>query len=246
MKNKLALLFAPWMLWATTATAQPTWAMPEWRDWNWGVTPFFGADAVWRHMDFWAGNGENAFKHNAPQGDVYTGFKFCDYFGVQFGYEATSRKNKTVTLNLPYIISGVMVTSARGLTRNAQIVSTHRIKGPHVDLVGYLPICDRYRLALTGSVGIAHLKLSAQYRYTAFNGVANFNIPPLVFTGRKTVARLMGGISHQITDCVGVRASVTWEHTAKLRLHHVTRQRIVHTIRPKDSVNYGLGLYILF
>lgn len=245
MKKKLGLFAVPFVLWATAVTAEPVWnAMPTMP--TWGVTPFFGADAVWRHMDFWAGQGENVFKHNYPQGDIYTGLKFCDYLGVQLGYEASSRKNKTVTLIPPYIVSGITVTSGNGVLTSTQLTSTSRIKGPHLDIVGYLPICNN-GTTLTASIGLAYLKLSARYQVTGINGVPNINIPPLRFSARKTVMRLMGGIQQQITDCVGVRASVTWQHTAKFRnLQFVTRRGVVHTIRPKDSVNYGLGFFVTF
>lgn len=248
MNKKLALLAAPVvMLAATAATAENLW----------GITPLFGADAQWRHMDFQRGFGENVFRHNYPQGDVYVGLKFNDYIGIQAGYEATSRKTETVTLLAPVTVNGVVLASTPGAVAkldSVQFSSTARIKGPHLDLVGYLPISDEYKVQLVGSVGIANLKATI-YRQTntVTRTVNNRQIstptstPPVRFHGRKTVLRLVGGVQHYIADYVGVRAIVGWEDTKRLQnklFATAPGTTGVLKVRPKDSVFYGLGLFV--
>lgn len=247
MNKKLALLAAPVIMLAASATTAET---------IWGVTPVFGVDAQLRHMDFKGGLGENIFKHNSPQANAYVGLNFNDYFGIQAGYEVSSRRAKTVTLIPPFVSAGVNVTpgvnpfTGRPLVSSVEYTSISRIKGPHVDLVGYLPLsfCNPCRIALTGSVGLAHLRVAARRQVTAVNGGAPIGTNnPSFFRGHKTVLRLMGGIQHYICDTVGVRATVTWENTSRFRnLKFTSLNGVSQIIKPKNSINYGLGLFVTF
>jgi opacity protein-like surface antigen len=248
MNKKLALLATPaLMLAATTAVAETAW----------GVTPFFGADAQWRHMEPKKEFGDKEFKHDYPQGDVYAGIKFGDYLGIQVGYEASIRQSKTINRVPPYTSLGITSEPANplpGIIFNGfEYTSTSQIKGPHVDLVGFVPICKDMEFVV--SVGLANSKVSLKRQPTALTvnnvtrQVSQINTPvnDAVFSKRKNILRLMGGFQQYVTECVGVRASVTWEQTKKFgNLLAQNFSSNPPTAQIRNSVSYGLGFFVTF
>ncbi len=221
MNKKLALLAVPAILLAASAATA---------DNQWGFTPYVGADAEWRHLNYQTGFGENIFRHDYPQGNIYAGLKFNDYLAIEGGYEATGRKSRVTTLGPGNIFAG---NSTAGTT--LQFSTTSRIKGPHANLVGFLPIWDAYRLQLIGSVGFARLQENAEFTILTANG--NPAIPdPRTFKQRKSILRVGAGLQQMISDSWGVRAMVKWENTNKFKMgSNIGRSEIRH----KNSFIYS-------
>jgi len=229
VNKKLALLATPALILAASAATA---------NHGWGVMPYVGADAEWRHMNFQNGFGDNLFRHDYPQGNLYAGLKFNDYVAVEAGYEATARKTRAVTLGAGSLSGGAV------LPLNVQFHSTGQIKGPHANLVGFLPLCDQYRLELIGMVGVARLKANFVRTAVASNGTA---ISPsyTTFIKRKSVLRLGGGIQQMITECWGIRAMLKWENTKKLDRMGAIENSLA-SLRPKNSFIYSLGTFLTF
>lgn len=229
MKKKLALLAAPaMMLAATTAIAN-----------EWCVAPYAGIDAQYRYMDAQRNFGGNLFRNNFPQGNVYVGLKFNEFFGAEVGYEATTRKNRTVTLGPGASANGPVLDSTTTVTYN----TTAKIQGPHADLVGFYPICPEYCLELIGSVGVA--SLTAKYQRTAviLDGTP---INPVLrtFSNRRAILRASAGLQHMLCDNVGVRGTIGWENTKKFTIS--SKEVAGLSTNLKNSWIGSLGLFATF
>lgn len=237
MKKKLALLVAPVVLLSASA------AMAEY---SWGLRPYVGADAELRHMDFQKGLGNNVIQHNYPQGNVYVGARLNEYLAVEAGYEATERKTRTSTVRPQDVLGGVTVSAANG---TLQLNTTSQVKGLHANLLGFLPICDTYRLQLIGLVGFARLENKATLTFLSQNGAAltqdSTNIT--TFKARKSLLRLGAGLQHMIDCHWGVRAMLKWEASKKLKMAS-QNGTIGNTlsIRPKNSMIYSIGAFYMF
>ncbi len=239
MNKKLTLLATPLvMLVASAATAEV----------QWGLTPYLGADAQWRHMNFNGGLGDNLFTHDYPQGNLFVGIKFNDHVGVEVGYESTTKKTRTVYLNPGDTSAGIVLNPARQVS--GQFSNTAQMTGFHANLIGSFPISEEYRLKAIGMVGVAQLKanLVRQPIVTFVNGIKQPALSPTVtFKKRKSVVRLAGGLEHMLCDHWGIRATVTWENTNKLNINGNPPPSSGQTlIKENNSVAYGLGVFVTF
>lgn len=231
MNTKLALVATPmFILAASAATA----------DIQWGVTPYVGADAEWRHLDFKSGFGDNTFRHDYPQGNLYAGLKFNCYFGIEAGYEATERKTRTTTFFPGTVVNGVLLS---GPSSSFQFASTGQIKGYHASLLGFYPLCNVYRLSLLGSVGFARLQARLISSRIALSGVPT-NVAS-DFIQRKDVLRLGAGLQQMISEDWGVRAMLKWENTNKFK-NIAPQQGGASILKLRDSFIYSFGAFFTF
>lgn len=230
MKKTLALLAAPAVLLAASAVMAEN---------HWGVTPYVGADAEWRHMNFQKGFGNNLFNHDYPQGNVYVGVQFNEYLAVEGGYEATERKTRTSNFRTGDTIAGLLLDEPN---TTFQYNSTAQIKGLHANLIGSLTICELYRLKLIGLVGFARLKANLTRARTLTDGLSDPAF--LNFKARKSVLRLGAGLQHMINCNWGVRAMVKWEESKKLKMIGI--ENALTSIKPKNSFIYSIGAFYTF
>jgi hypothetical protein len=210
---------------------------------QWGLTPYVGADVQSRHMNWGKGLGDNAFSHNSMQGNVYFGVKFSEYLAVEGGYESTAKKTRTVTVSPGDVLLG---NPLAGTLLN-QFNMTSRISGPHINLVGSTSLSDTHRLKLLGLVGVASLKANLLGQRTAIMNNSVF-IPVLPngkpFIKRKNLLRLGTALEHMLTDTWGVRVSVIWENTNKLKI--TASNGAIGFAQAKNSFVYGLGAFVSF
>lgn len=235
MKKTLALLAAPAVLLAASAVMAEN---------HWGVTPYVGADAEWRHMNFQKDFGQNLFKHDYPQGNVYVGVQFNEYLAVEGGYEATERKTRTAANVGSTVLTGIRLAAGNSIQSN----STGQVKGLHANILGFLPICEAYRLKLIGLVGFARLKGNFARTDVTINGVATLPDEMPAFTNtfkkRKSVLRLGAGLQHMINCNWGVRAMVKWENSKKLTITSVEDTDFI--LKAKNSFIYSIGAFYTF
>jgi hypothetical protein len=241
VKRKLSLFVAPIILMAANSSVLAS----DFSAHN--LTPYVGIDVQFRQMSFDKNHGNNVFRKNYPQGNVYAGLKFNDYIGVEAGFEGTNKRSRNARLFVgQYSIGGDPVPTIPGVTTFEDSITTAKIHGPHINVVGTFPILDDSDLALIGSVGISRLKVSLKYKATQDEAGPLSIIR--TFAKRKSILRLGGGIQHMITDCVGVRGMVTWQNTAKFK-HISAKEVATHPsgfAKLKNSFSYGLGVFINF
>ncbi len=211
--------------------------------WFEGYRPYVGADAQVRRMDFKGGFGDNLLQHHSPQGNVYAGIKFNDCVAIEAGYEATRTRTRDVTLHTGGVAAGGVIPAVGS---PAVFKSKMKIKGPHVDLVGFYSFREDLPVQLLGSVGVSFFKGTVER-----NGVS-MGTPPTpgrirTLSARKPVLRLVGGLEYKWDCHLGARATIGLVKTSKLVIF--SKDGFTGTapeIKPKDSTVYGLGVFWVF
>lgn len=96
---------------------------------------YVGADAQWRNLSLKRHDTQKV-KYSLPQGHVYVGYKFNDYFGVEGGSSVSKRRAKE---------------------------TKHQVKlySGHLGLVGFAPIKEGFDLV--GGAGISHVRMSTKH-----------------------------------------------------------------------------------
>jgi opacity protein-like surface antigen len=186
---------------------------------------YFGADAQLRNTTFKQGYGDNAFKKNAWQGNIYEGIKFNDVVGIEFGYVATEKTKKDFSV-------GPGDTSL-GLFEG--VVQTHiakwNLKGWHVGLTGYLPLDNFSKWQAIMMVGMSGLKMKALDGIKTINGVTLtpylFDSEKGKFSQSKIIPRLGAALEYQIFTSLSLRAGVIWEDVKKFRLEESVAGRMI-------------------
>ena len=200
--------------------------------------PYVGVDAKWNSMRFKKTAGDNLIQKNYPQGNLFGGVKFNDYFGLELGYESTTRRNKTATAAVGDNFFGDIVDPPEPVNYSK---TKTKISGFHLNVVGFYPICEEYCLSLFGSLGLAQLKLKS---HLDFSVPTNPRVVGLDFSKQKLVPRATLGIQHMLCENIGVRAMFGWERTSAFK--NVKAKNSTLFMSPKDSVSIGLGVFYNF
>ena len=204
---------------------------------------YIGLDAQVRRMDFKGGFGDNLLQHHSPQGNVYVGIKFNDAVGIEGGYEATRTRTRDVTLHTGDIAAGAVVLPNRS---PAVFKSKMKIKGPHLDLIGFYSFREDLPVKLIGSVGLSFFKATSERIGVSMGNPAE---PGRIRTlsKRKPILRLMGGLEYKWNAHFGTRASIGLVKTGKLVIFsNDGLAGATPEIKPKDSTVYGLGVFWIF
>ncbi len=209
----------------------------------WCFSPYIGIDAQGRHTSFTRNAGRGIFKHDYPQGNIYAGVRLSDYFGIEAGYEWTKRvhKNSTIAGGQPFL-GTVTFPGDTHIT-----IATSRLDGWHANIVGYLPICNECT-DLFASVGIVQMRAYFQPTITSFAGIATDN--PRTFRKYKTIARANIGIQSILIGYLGVRATVGWENTSRIKAFPTDlltlNNAVTERVKMRDSFIYGVGIFFSF
>ena len=237
MKKRLALI--------TTSVALATSSAANAEN-QWGLTPYVGADVQSRHMNWSKGLGDNLFAHDAMQGNVYVGVKFNEYFGIEGGYESTSKKDRNVILNAGDIVTGNIINARM---TSANVIATSHLHGTHINFVSSFYISETNRLKFLGSLGVISLRAKLTKKLINYMDlgvpVDYSSRPSILYNKRKHVLRIVAGLEHMLTDAWGVRGSITWENTNRLKIPSLNGAT-PSLAQPKNAIAYGLGAFITF
>lgn len=187
------------------------------------ISPVIGVDYYQAWMKG-KGDWSRLSTKSFPGVSVYVGARFCDNLGIEIGYDTSSRKSRAWTLPAGTSFFGQTVP-AGGLTGSTKI----RRSGGHIDLIGYLPICECWDL--TGHVGFGWVqpKINMTVAVPASPNTSIGSALTSISGKSKGVFRLGVGLSYMVTECVGLRAKVGWEGTNSLRVKG-------------NSAFYGIGM----
>lgn len=210
--------------------------------------PYYaGADAQVRHMGYRSGFGDNLFKHDLPQGNVFLGITLSENFRLEAGYEANAEKTRTI-----FAQPGEVIAGASGGVLGRQLSSSTRIHGPHISLVGVLPLDNCGTFKLFGMIGVANLKMNLvkTTNFVTFGGTnfdpRDFNEPvTTTFLKRKNILKLGVGLEHKICQNWAFRAMLGWENTKKFNIPSLEFGSN-NLIKPHNSILYSMGVFTRF
>lgn len=214
--------------------------------------PYIGVDFQYRHMTFKRNFGQNIFKKHSPEANGYIGLKFCDYLGIEAGYEYSWKRNSNRANGPGSIELGDVRPIMAGEINFS--VNSHRIQGPHVSLVAFIPfcICDE-NFEIFGSVGAAHLRVRLVNQPTAFltpdgffaASEAQLNLLRNNFSKNKTVLKAALGVNYMMHEFAGLRIGVGYENTKKFR-NIKANQNVLLRASLKDSILASVGIFWRF
>lgn len=234
MKQKLKALAPIVLLAASSVAVADAW---------YGISPYAGFDAQLRDGGYRKGFGDNILKRSYPQGNVYVGLRFNDYLGIEVGYEHSKEEFASAAIVEGDSYAGqVQAPPLPGANVYPLVFNTRaRIRGPHLDLVGFYPLCNN-QTEILAYIGAARLNFVAQ-SINVLSGGDPVDPPGInSFNKRKTVLRAGAGVQHKVFKHVGIRATVGWENTQTIKA--VDKETGIHQIKLKDHILYGFGVYV--
>lgn len=210
-------------------------------DYAWWEKPYVGADAQIRRMDFKGGYGDNLLQHISWQGNVYIGLKFNNSVGLEAGYESTVTRTRSATLRTGDIAAGTPIMTS---CSPAVFRSKAKIKGPHVELVGFYSPNEQYPLQFLGTVGASFIKGTFERQTLELSNEYQCMVRTL--SAHKVVLRLSGGLKYMFNEHFGARATIGWINTGKMVIFADDTIMPSPEMKPKNSTVYGLGVLWAF
>ncbi|MDB6096580.1 MAG: hypothetical protein JWM09_858 [Francisellaceae bacterium] len=160
-----------------------------------------------------------------PGVNLLVGSRFHQNAGVELGYDWSKRKTQNTLLST-------------GQTLNSRV----RISGAHLDVNGYLPVMEN--LELLGSLGVGFIKPKFNLS-TDRTGTVSVSA---VGGKTKAVARLGLGLQGMVNEKVGLRATVRYLGTSRLRVSHPEQLAALGVSNKpfKDATALNLGAFVKF
>jgi hypothetical protein len=208
---------------------------------QYGFHPFIGIDGQYRHMNYDDNFGDNVFDDGLPQFDVYAGLRFCKYWGLSIGFENSRNEERTARLVEGDYYLGFFIPAGSGTETHL----THaKIKGTHVDLMGFYPICPRYNVDLLLTIGVVRNTLYLDDLLFAVDDIPVVAPAFRSYKVRDTHARASVGLQHLFHPNFGVRGLVAWENTSEFdNLKPQENPAAVTDVKLKNSFIYSIGVF---
>ncbi len=207
------------------------------------VSPYLGADAQIRNINYPHDFGGNVYKKNHPQVNAFGGLSFNNYFSIEGGYELTPVKTNTVAIGAGQNLFGNPVGP---LFPPVLLTSKFQVKDWNVNMLGFLPLTEDCHLQLVGGAGFARTKLF-QSTYMVSDRISP--VVPFTYTrtfiAKKGLLRLTGGLQHMVSESYGVRILTNWINTSRFK-KITSKESATDQIMIKNSWNYGVGLFVKF
>lgn len=174
--------------------------------------PYLGVDYTQTYMR--ARNAWNlVFPKDYPGASVYVGTRFHENWGLELGYDWSTRKTKNFNLPAGTPFFGGAI-SAAGLRGNTKIRRT----GGYLDMLGTLPVAECVELLGSLGVGWVQAKIVTSFSSEPVGATPASSAIGTVSGKGRCVARLGFGAAFMVTELVGVRAKINWASTSTLRL----------------------------
>ncbi len=225
------------------------------------LMPYVGLDMQQRNMSFKKNYGGNIYSEKSLQNNLYLGFRLNNYFGLEGGYQSSQNTSKQSTVVVGEYVFGQVVDGLNlGVDGFIVTKTSIRTKGPHLNIIGFLPVADGGTQFIT-SLGITSLTLKAEYKQLADNFLGAYQPQYVTETTRDflstlVIPRYMLGVQRKFTESLGFRASFLYEFTSRFK-KMVAKNPLSQSddLLPGDgalraslrnSITYGLGVFMNF
>jgi hypothetical protein len=211
------------------------------------ANPFYcGFDLGVQHIGFKPGYGDNLFPTDLPMSNLFVGFKFNDYFGIEGGYENTLEQERISTVFGGQTMLGRVVPSdpANGFDY-FKFRSKAQMDGWHLGIVANynLNAIKLNNLSLLGYIGVknTNIKLTRTGLFAkmvgGFEEIYNDTLL-LNKNNKKNFIKLFVGLEYLFTNYIGIRAIFGWENTSKLQ----PSNGVDRFAKLKDSTSFMIGV----
>lgn len=213
------------------------------------LNPYGGIEFGTQKVGFKDGYGGNLFNKQLPKASLFAGIKFNDYFGIECGYETTTKgiTDKKIVYGDSYLGRPASSRYALLLDQDeyAFIKSKAKLSGWHLGITGSYKLFEKsnHNLQLIGYVGIKDttVKLIArQYKFNHVNVIDDTFDD--VFRKRKILAKFSVGLQYFPCKNFGIRTLASWENTAGLNPTREGPRAPILQAKLKNSVSYSIGV----
>ncbi len=194
---------------------------------------YVGAEAIYSSMGFKKDYGANLFAKNAPGLNFFVGHMFHENFGAEVGFEWFKKKKRTdVNLN-----TGEVVAGGSPLTNPVTVNTSFKQQYPYLALIGKTNFDENNFVSL--SLGLDLAKHKSSYVQTKDNG-ASVSRPSRNFNKTKMIPFVKASYEYKFNQDLGLKASLGWKNTARVKTTAAEHNAL--EVRPKNSLNFGIGL----
>lgn len=205
------------------------------------IKQFIGIEGQHRQMPFAQPFGEELFKENYAQYNLYAGIRWSQHFGLAIGHENSNTRKRTKSFAAGSALLGEILANQETHEGSSEI------KGNYIELLGFIPL-DSLNMRFTefyAGVGFIRNKLNLEDNLTVFAGV------PVVderhYDEHKNQPRAEIGIQKTIANHFGLRLSLSWEKTSTFRnLKPVENPNADSIVNLKNTWSTGAGFFWIF
>lgn len=199
--------------------------------------PYFGVEAIQTNQNYKAGFGKDVFKKNTMNYNLFAGFKFYKFLGVEAGYEAQPSANKMVQLvagqSFP---GGDPITTGHTFFVNSIISGSHPYLGIFAEIdQSYKFWFDSVKYQFLFGASFSNIKTSfTALFYDEPNTAASYS----AYSGSKVVPMAKFSITNNFTNNLGLRVSINYHNFAGINIQDA--------VKLKDTLGIGLGITYSF
>lgn len=205
------------------------------------IRPFVGAEGQHRNMQFAEPFGEELFKENYAQYNLYTGLRWGKHFGVAIGHENSNTRKRTKSFAAGSALLGEI------LANQETHEGVSEIKGNYFQLLGFVPLdsLNMRNTELYAGLGYQRNKLKLEDNLTVFAGIPVLN--ERHYDVHKNQPRAEMGLQKTFANHFGLRFSLSWEKTSTFRnLKPIENPNADSIINLKNTWSTGLGIFWIF
>lgn len=211
--------------------------------------PYFGVFTRMNRFTWERGFGNNLFRRDVPQGEIFLGTQYGQYLSFDVGYQTSATKRKLATLGGTDEFLGLRVASISDPPLSA--LSFVQTKGPYTHVNAILPLTEIFpslgsNIGVLGQVGIVNLQITHRVHLIK-DAVDNFDITFFnrFYKNRKVIPRLGLGVQYQPSKQTwGFRFMANWENTKRLgQLYIENNNRFRGIVKMKNAYSYGVGIF---
>lgn len=206
------------------------------------IYPYLGVDYQYRSLPLRENFGDNAFKQEYNQLNLYVGARFWRYLGLELNYSQTQNRTNSGRFDGNNVVNGVFIPP--GISESHQFQSKFSSFGGMI--MGFLPVpFDRLcRGDILLGIGVSHGTPKFTDTITAINNTSLLGAPNYTFQESRGYLRLLAGFQYLFNHNVGLRTAIIWEDTAQLR--NMSSTEVPHNPRRvglKASWVYSFGIF---
>lgn len=207
--------------------------------------PYIGANIGTKKLRFEPGYGDNLFEESLLLGNLFAGFKFNDYFGIEGGYENTIKNKRTSVLFMGDTNLGLKL-----LVNSAKYISKIQLYSKHLGIIGTYPINSlgtNNNISIICYIGIKKMTAKLSRDRIELNSQPSYDFIKLDQNCNKNIVMFYFGTESYINKHFTIRIVLGWENTAKIRpfsINPSANGQSITTAKLKNALSYGVGIIL--
>lgn len=204
--------------------------------------PYIGADIGIKTLKFESGYGDNLFAESLPFGNLFVGFKFNDYFGIEGGYESTTNEKRENSLYYGEKALGITLDKPRFY--QVKYSTTHKIFGWHTGVIFDYTLDNENTLFFCSYIGIKNTKINLIRNRLELNLKTSINTDYLNKCNKKNILLLSCGLKYLLNKHFMIRWSINFENTNKINPYGFNANNKYIEAKPKNTFSNQIGIII--